>query len=155
LQDLDWLLHGFAHPRMRVLLVSEPLTIFHNDQARERVAKRVDWQYCYQWAMSNRELFTRKAFGFFLIIYCVNPAARQGASWAQLRSLLGDCRRHGKITLKLLWLYSLYTSIYPTVSRLLSFERRKSWLYKLTSFARVRSSLHRTVVSDSPKKSLS
>jgi glycosyltransferase involved in cell wall biosynthesis len=138
LQDLDWLLHGFAQPQMRVLLVNEPLTIFHNDQARERVAKRVDWQYCYQWAMANRDLFTRKAFGFFLVIYCVNPAARQGASWAELRSLLADCRRYGMITLKLLWLYSLYTLAYPIVGRLFSFERRKALLYKVTNFARVR-----------------
>ena len=153
LQDLDWLLHGFAHPRMQVLFVDEPLTIFHNDQARERVTKRVDWQYCYRWAMDNRDLLTRKAFGFFLVIYCVNPAARQGASWAEMRSLLGDCRRYGKITLKLLWLYSLYTFAYPTVSKQLSFERRKAWLYKVTNFARRR--WPKTTVSVPAKKSLS
>ena len=155
LQDLDWLLHGFAHQRMRALLVDEPLTIFHNDHARERVTKSLDWKYFYHWAMENRELFTRKAFGFFLVVFCVNPAAQQGASWAELRSLLGTCRRHGKITPKLLWLFSLYTLVYPAVGRLLSLERRKALLYKVTNFARVRRPLYTTAVSVSPKKSLS
>ena len=31
LQDLDWLLHAYHHPQMRVLFVEEPLTVFHND----------------------------------------------------------------------------------------------------------------------------
>src|SRR6202040_855706 len=138
---------------MRALLVDEPLTIFHNDQGRDRVAKRIDWQYCYHWAMENRDLYTRKAFGFFLIIFCVNPAAQQGASWAELRSLLGDCKRYGQITVKLLWLYLLYTLVYPVVSGLLSFERRKALLYNVTNFRRWRWPVHKTAMSVSPKKS--
>jgi glycosyltransferase involved in cell wall biosynthesis len=152
LQDLDWLLHAFAHPRMSVLLVGEPLTIFHNDQARDRVAKKLDWKYCYRWAMENRDLFTRKAFGFFLVVFCVNPAAQQGTSWSELRSVLGACRRQGELTPKLLWLYLLYTLVYPGVGRLLSPERRKALLYKVTNFARVRWPLYK---SASLKKSLS
>ena len=136
LQDLDWLLHAFADPRMRALFVDEPLAIFHNDYARDRVATWIDWQYSYRWAMQNRHLFTRKAFGFFLVIYCVNPAAQQGAGWSELRSLLRDCRRYGRTTLKLFWLYALYTLIYPIVRKILPAERRKTWLYKVIHFAR-------------------
>ena len=44
LQDLDWLLRGYGHQRMRVVFIAEPLTIFHNDQARHRVSKRIDWR---------------------------------------------------------------------------------------------------------------
>jgi glycosyltransferase involved in cell wall biosynthesis len=136
LQDLDWLLHAFADPRMRALFVDEPLAIFHNDYARDRLATWIDWQYSYRWAMQNRHLFTRKAFGFFLVIYCVNPAAQQGAGWSELRSLLRDCRRYGRTTLKLFWLYALYTLIYPIVRKILPAERRKTWLYKVIHFAR-------------------
>ena len=135
LQDLDWLLHAFANPRMKVRFVDEPLTIFHNDVGRARVAKKIDWQFSRDWAMRNRNLFTKQAFAFFLIIYCVNPAAQNGASWSELRSLLADCRRFGKISPKLLWLYFLYTLVYPFVAKCLSVERRKSLLYKVTSFA--------------------
>jgi glycosyltransferase involved in cell wall biosynthesis len=154
LQDLDWLLHAFAHPQMRVRFVTEPLTVFHNDVARARVAKRIDWKFCYDWAMSNRSLFTKKAFGYFLVVYCVNPAAQQGASRSELRSLLADCRRYGKISPKLLWLYSLYSLVYPTVAKLLSSERRKSLLYKATNLARGRWLVPDETVRIAPKKSL-
>jgi glycosyltransferase involved in cell wall biosynthesis len=154
LQDLDWLLHAFDHPQMRVRFVDEPLTVFHNDVARARVAKRIDWKFCYEWAMSNRALFTSKAFAYFLVVYCVNPAAQQGASRSELRSLLSDCRRYGKISPKLLWLYSLYTLVYPTVARLLSSERRKALLYKVTNLARGRWLVPDATVPIAPKKSL-
>ena len=138
LQDLDWLLHGFAHPRMCALFVDEPLTIFHNDHARDRVAKAVDWHYSHGWATKNRDLFTRKALGFFIVIHCVNPAAQQGAGWNELSYLFRECRRWGKINSKLVLLCALYTFIYPAVSRMLPTERRRSLLYKATNRARAR-----------------
>ena len=154
LQDLDWLLHAFAHPQMRARFVTEPLTVFHNDIARARVAKRIDWKFSYDWAMSNRSFFTKKAFGFFLVVYCVNPAAQQGASRSELRSLMADCRRYGKISAKLLWLYSLYTLVYPAVAKLLSAERRKALLYKVTNLARGPWLVPDESVRIAPKKSL-
>jgi glycosyltransferase involved in cell wall biosynthesis len=136
LQDLDWLLHAFANPRMRVLLVQEPLTIFHNDYSRQRVTKRIDWQYSFAWGMQNRHLFTRKAFGFFLVIYCVNPAAQQGANWTELVSLLKDCRRYGRISPKLLWLSFLYVFVYPLLSKTLSPRTRSTMLYRVRDLIR-------------------
>ena len=153
LQDLDWLLHAFANPRMQVRFVQEPLTIFHNDLGRARVAKRIDWQFSRDWAMHNRELFTKRAFAFFLVVYCVNPAAHEGASGSELRSLLADCRRYGKITPKLLWLYFLYTLVYPVVAKFLSVERRKALLYKVTTFASGRWFLTEMTPNASAKKS--
>jgi len=155
LQDLDWLLHAFANPRMKVRFVQEPLTIFHNDLGRARVAKRIDWQFSRDWAMRNRELFTKRAFAFFLVIYCVNPAAQEGASKIELRSLLADCRRHGKITPKLLWLYLLYTLVYPPVAKFLSVERRKTLLYKVTTVASGRWLITEMAPNASAKKSSS
>jgi glycosyltransferase involved in cell wall biosynthesis len=136
LQDLDWLLRGYSHERMRVVFIAEPMTIFHNDQARQRVTKRIDWQYCREWAMANRHLFTPKAFGFFLLIFCVNPAAQQGAAWPELGGLIQEIRRYGKITPKLMGLCFLYVCVYPWVSKLLIPRRRASMLYQVRSFVR-------------------
>jgi glycosyltransferase involved in cell wall biosynthesis len=136
LQDLDWLLRGYGHPRMRVVFVSEPLTIFHNDQARHRVTKRIDWEYCRQWAMANRHLFTKKAFGFFLVIYCLNPAAQQGAAWPELKRLLQEARSFGRITPKLIVLCFLYVCIYPWVGKVLFPHNRASVLYQMRSLVR-------------------
>jgi glycosyltransferase involved in cell wall biosynthesis len=136
LQDLDWLLHGYPHPRMRVLFVDEPLAIFHNDHSRERVTKRIDWQYSRQWAMDNRHLFTRKALGFFLVISCVNPAAQQRASWPELGCLLRDVRRYGEITPKLLGLCFLYVLVYPWIAKVVSPRRRATMLYQVRSLVK-------------------
>lgn len=136
LQDLDWLLHGYPHPRMHVLFVKEPLTIFHNEHSRQRVTKKIDWQYSYHWAIENRSLFTRKALAFFLVIYCVNPAAQQRASWKELLSLLKACRTYGKLTPKLLGLYFLYVCIYPTLGRILSPRVRATLLYRVKGLVR-------------------
>jgi len=136
LQDLDWLLHGYPHPRMRVLFVDEPLTIFHNEHARQRVAKRTDWQHSLQWAMGNRLLFTRKAFGFFLVVDCINRAAQQGVSWSELQGLLKKVQRYGKITPKLVGLCFLYVLIYPWIGKVLSPRRRSSMLFQVRSFVR-------------------
>jgi glycosyltransferase involved in cell wall biosynthesis len=133
LQDLDWLLHAFANSRMCARFVEEPLTVFHNDHTHERLG--IDWRSSHRWAMQNREFFTRKAFGFFIVIYCVNPAAAQGASWNELYSLFSDIRRAGQVTPKLLWLYLLYTLLYPTLRRVLPVGRRKVWIYKLLNLA--------------------
>jgi glycosyltransferase involved in cell wall biosynthesis len=136
LQDLDWLLRGYEHPRMRVMFVNEPLTIFHNDQTRHRVTKRIDWQYSRQWAMDNRHLFTEKAFGFFLVIYCLNPAAQQGAAWPELRRLLRETWSFGKITPKLMMLCFLYVCVYPWVGKVLFPRQRASMLYQVRSLVR-------------------
>jgi glycosyltransferase involved in cell wall biosynthesis len=136
LQDLDWLLRGYHHPRTRVLFLEEPLTIFHNDHARGRVAKRTDWQHSFQWAMGNRHLFTRKAFGFFLVVDCVNRAAQQGVAWPEMSSLLKEVPRYGKITPKLLGLCFLYVAVYPWIGKVLSPRKRATVLYQVRSLAR-------------------
>jgi glycosyltransferase involved in cell wall biosynthesis len=136
LQDLDWLLRGYHHPRMNVLFVDEPLTIFHNDHARGRVAKRTDWQHSFRWAMGNRRLFTRKAFGFFLVVDCVNRAAQQGVAWPELKSLLKEVPRYGKITPKLVCLCLLYVFVYPSIGKVLSPRKRATMLYNVRSLVR-------------------
>ena len=136
LQDLDWLLRGYCHPRMRAVFVAEPLVIFHNEQTRQRVTKRIDWQYCRQWAMESRHLFTQKAFGFFLVIYCINPAAQQGAAWREMKPVLDEARRFGKLTAKLLGLCFLYVCVYPWVAKVVSRRKQMSMLYRVRSMVR-------------------
>ena len=136
LQDLDWLLRGYRHPRMRAVFLAEPLTIFHNEQTRQRVTKRIDWQYCRQWAMENRHLFTQKAFGFFLVVYCINPAAQQGAAWRELKPIVEEARRFGKLTAKLVGLCFLYVCVYPWVGKVVSRRKQMSLLYRVRSFVR-------------------
>ena len=133
LQDLDWLLRGYPDQQMRVAFVAEPLAIFHNDYSRQRVTKRIDWQYSRQWAILNRHLFTDKAFGFFLVIFCLNPAAQQAVAWPELKSLLREVRDYGRMTPKLIGLCFLYVCVYPRASKSLSPRKRTRMLYQFRS----------------------
>jgi glycosyltransferase involved in cell wall biosynthesis len=136
LQDLDWLLRAYHQPQMSVLFIQEPLTIFHNDQGRQRVTKRIDWQYSFRWAMKNRHLFTPKALGFFIAIYCINPAAQQHAPWSGLRVMFKAIGRYSKTTPKLLGLCFLYVLVYPAVGKVLSPRKRATMLYQMRSLVR-------------------
>lgn len=136
LQDLDWLLHAYSDPRMRVLCLREPLAVFNNEKSRERITKKIDWRFSYKWAMENLRLFTPKSFAFFLVIFCVNPASRQGDPWAERVSLLRDCFRFGKVTPKLLILYFLYTVTYPMIGKMMSPRARSVLLYRVTALWR-------------------
>ena len=136
LQDLDWLLHAYQQPEMRVAFVEEALTIFHNDSGRQRVTKRIDWSYSFRWALRNRRLFTRKAFGFFVAIYCINPAAQQRTPWTSLRPMLRAMMRYGTSTPKLMGLCFLYVMVYPTVGRVISSRTRASMLYQVRTLVR-------------------
>jgi glycosyltransferase involved in cell wall biosynthesis len=136
LQDLDWLLRAYHHPQMSVLFLQEPLTIFHNDQGRQRVTKKIDWRYSFRWAMRNRPLFTPKALGFFIAIYCINPAAQQQAPWSGLRLMFKAIGRYSKTTPKLLGLCFLYVLVYPAVGKVLSPRKRATMLYQMRSLVR-------------------
>jgi hypothetical protein len=136
LQDLDWLLRAYQHPEIQTVFVEEPLTVFHNDSGRQRVTKRIDWSYSFRWALRNRHLFTCKALGFFIAIYCINPAAQQGTSWSRLRPMVRAMVRYGKTTPKLLGLCFLYVMVYPTVGRVISPRTRASMLYQLRSLVK-------------------
>jgi glycosyltransferase involved in cell wall biosynthesis len=132
LQDLDWLLRGLSVPNVKVELVREPLVVFHNEATRERVAKKIDWRFSYNWARSNRSLFTPKAYAYFLVIYCLNPAAREKTAYKELLSVLNEGRLSGRLTLKAMALSFLYVFIYPSLRSLVSVPTQRRFVYRLT-----------------------
>lgn len=137
LQDIDWLLRALADNKgCEIRLVPEPLSIFHNEKKQDRITTNMKWRHSYEWAMGNQSLFSRRALAFFLVICCVNPAARNRESKRVLFSLLKDCFRHGEVTIKLLWLFTLYTLFVPYISYIASRERQKRMLYFLTGALR-------------------
>ena len=61
-QDVDWMLHAMAVPACRLMIVEEPLSIFHEDKRSGRVSKQPDWKFHYEWATRNRAFLSPKAF---------------------------------------------------------------------------------------------
>jgi glycosyltransferase involved in cell wall biosynthesis len=137
LQDLDWLLNAFGQARAQCLSINEPLTLFHNEQSRERVAKHIGWKFCYEWGMKNRELFTRKGFGFYLLIYCINRGIQQDIKRSEVISLLKDMWKFGSVGAKLMALCFLYIFVYPWVRKAVPPRTLTTILYHGARFARL------------------
>jgi glycosyltransferase involved in cell wall biosynthesis len=131
LQDMDWVLRALQHPATQVRFVPEPLAIFHNDVGRDRVTKNVNWKYSYDWAMRNRTIFSPKGLAFFIVVFCINPAARQDVELRVLLSMLRDCRRFGRLTPKLLWLFCLYTVTHKVLRKLIGPVRSDAAIFRI------------------------
>ena len=128
-QDTDWLLRALRLPGVQLALVPATLSIFHNDSKRKRITQALDWKDTYHWAIENREIFTPRALATFLAIMCMNHAARTRGDWETMRVLLGDAKRYGSLSVKVVWLFFLYGMVYGRLRSLFSAERRKSLLY--------------------------
>jgi glycosyltransferase involved in cell wall biosynthesis len=88
-QDWDWLIHAAQHPGVGIVMVEEPLAIFHIGGQRQSVGRSADWEHSLQWAITNRKLMSGRAFSFFIAVECVPRASRSSASlgsyWRLLR----------------------------------------------------------------------
>jgi glycosyltransferase involved in cell wall biosynthesis len=78
-QDTDWLLRSLPHCREQTNFVAEPLTIFHRHPTIKRISTTLDWEYTYEWAETNRHLFTSRALAFLFMTECMRSANRQGS----------------------------------------------------------------------------
>jgi glycosyltransferase involved in cell wall biosynthesis len=96
-QDTDWLLRANAHPRASFEVLPDPLVVYYMD-GENTVSRKPDWEYLYQWARSNRELFTDRAYSFFLATQCVPRAAQQKERFSVFVKLLRESIVDGAAT---------------------------------------------------------
>jgi glycosyltransferase involved in cell wall biosynthesis len=94
-QDVDWMIHAMAQPTCRFLILEDPLTIFHDHGGPDRVSKRPDWKFQYDWAIANRAYLTPKALAFCIATLCVPDAVRQKESLLTFLKLWLACLRTG------------------------------------------------------------
>jgi glycosyltransferase involved in cell wall biosynthesis len=116
-QDLDWMLRAMSLPGAIFALVNEPLSILNSEQGLGRVSKVADWRFHYDWAMSNREWFTKRALTFFLSTVCVEDATRQRQRIAASKQLIAAIQAHGKPSFKS-WLFFFYYLLVTEALRL-------------------------------------
>ncbi len=135
-QDIDWLLHAFADPTVYSLGAQEPLAVFHNEKTSERVSLKVDQQFCYEWGQRNRRYFSTKAFGFYLVIFCLNRAVREGKGWKLRFRLFCEAGQVAGWSLKLILLSCLYLFVYPIVRRIFSPRRLKVMMHSVIQSTR-------------------
>jgi len=97
-QDADWLLRACTHPSVRLQVIEEPLVIYYIGVSANAVSRKPDWEYLYHWALSNRNLFTDRAFAFFLATQCIPRARKQREPFRVFVSILKECIFRGSPT---------------------------------------------------------
>ncbi|MCU1313761.1 MAG: glycosyl transferase, group 2 family protein [Acidobacteriaceae bacterium] len=107
-QDADWLLHALALPAVRRAVVPQALSIFYEDDRPERVSRSADWKFHYDWALSNQQYFTPKAFAFLLLTLCVQDAVSKRQPIHTMIFLLRESLRLGRPTLLSLIFFFYY-----------------------------------------------
>src|SRR6202021_90576 len=71
--------------------LAEPLASFDACQNIQRISTTLDWNYTYSWATRNEELFTSKAFAYFLALVCGRDIALQRTGIRALGKIWKSC----------------------------------------------------------------
>ena len=106
-QDSDWLLRAFRDGVDKATFVLEPLAIFEDRRDIQRISTLLDWEYNYRWAQGNADLFTTKAYAFYLMTSCAVTSAQQGAGMGTLTYLWSQCDKSVKRSPKLMFCFVL------------------------------------------------
>jgi glycosyltransferase involved in cell wall biosynthesis len=130
-QDWDWLLRVAERPGVELIVIREPLAIFHIGGQRKSVSRAADWKHSLEWALSNRQRMTGRAFSFFLAIECASQACTSRASLRSYSLLLREYFVHGSPTLYSLFLFFVYGFI-PQEKRKMVASFLNKWKQKFS-----------------------
>jgi glycosyltransferase involved in cell wall biosynthesis len=122
-QDIDWFLRVNRHPDTRLVVVADPLTVYHEPARRVTVTSKTPWKARLQWGKANRHQMGRKAYSRFVVGSCAARAIDEGAGLSGFVLLLRECILEGRAGLMQPILLS---GIY-----LLSPQRRRVWRDRL------------------------
>jgi glycosyltransferase involved in cell wall biosynthesis len=106
-EDSDWLLRATQHPKIRVGCVAEVLSIYNNLNDGKRESEVTPWEYPMRWAVDNHDLFTRRAFPFYVARIGIN-ARRAGEPFGVLLFLMRQARLYGELSAKAIAYFLAY-----------------------------------------------
>jgi glycosyltransferase involved in cell wall biosynthesis len=103
-EDVDWLLRAQQIAGAGLEFIPEVLSIWHSEDARRpTMSGSLDWKYLFDWAVSNRALFSPQAYSGVMLVRIAQEAARERAS-RFIWPILTEALRHGSPDLvQLLW----------------------------------------------------
>jgi hypothetical protein len=77
--DVDWLLRAGKICGAGFEFLPAPLSIYNSeDCSRPTVSDTYDWKYLFDWATSNRDMFSPRAYSGVLLVSIMHEAVRQG-----------------------------------------------------------------------------
>jgi glycosyltransferase involved in cell wall biosynthesis len=106
-EDSDWLLRAMRHPDIRLGGVDQPLSIYYNYKSGVRESETTPCKHPLEWAVANHELFTRRAFPFYVARIVVN-ARRAGEPLSVLFRLMRTASRYGSLSPKVVAYFLAY-----------------------------------------------
>jgi glycosyltransferase involved in cell wall biosynthesis len=93
--DIDWLLRAGRVAGAGLEFLPEPLSVWNTeDHSRPTITGEHDWEYLFQWATSNRQLFSPRAYSGVLLVSIMHEAVKQRDRRA-IRVLLHEAIRDG------------------------------------------------------------
>jgi glycosyltransferase involved in cell wall biosynthesis len=93
--DVDWLLRAGQLAGAGLEFLPEPLSVWNTeDSSRPTITGKYDWQYLFEWATSNRHLFSLRAYSGVLLVSILHEAVKQRDRRA-IRVLLREALRRG------------------------------------------------------------
>lgn len=108
-EDFDWLLRLAAKLDRPFQLLTESLSIYHNEQTVNRESAGGDFNYFWNYAHQNRSLFTPKAFSFYLATWCA-PWVKLSPNPIRLWSQVYRGMRMGNMTPRTLVFAIIYAA---------------------------------------------
>ena len=93
--DVDWLLRAGQVSGAGLEFVPDALSVWNTeDDGRPTISGNYDWEYLFQWAIANRQLFSLRAYSGVLLVSIMHEAVKQRDRGA-IRVLLQEARHHG------------------------------------------------------------
>jgi glycosyltransferase involved in cell wall biosynthesis len=93
--DVDWLLRAGQVAGAGLEFLPKPLAIWNTeDFSRSTITGHYDWRYLFDWATSNRQLFSPRAYSGVLLVSIMHEAVKQRDRRA-IRELFHEALRRG------------------------------------------------------------
>ncbi len=97
-QDIDWFLRVSQDRAFDLVVIDEPLSIYHVPAGRTSITSNLNWQARLDWGRHRRHLLSRRAYSRFILGTCVGRAVQDRAGWKGFVTLLKEAVIEGSAT---------------------------------------------------------
>jgi glycosyltransferase involved in cell wall biosynthesis len=89
--DIDWFLRATTSGSARLVVVPEPLAIYHAPDERVTITSKLGWKGRLSWGRANRHRMSLRGYSRFISGSCAGRAAQDKAGLKGLGTLLREC----------------------------------------------------------------
>jgi glycosyltransferase involved in cell wall biosynthesis len=116
-QDIDWFFRAMRAPGVQLVVVAQPLSIYHTPERRQTVTSCARWKARLDWGRANRRLMSKRSYSRFVVGSCVGPAVQDRAGVRGFGRLFYECAFVGSPTPRLLLLLLATYVLQPSLRK--------------------------------------